>query len=101
MPAGEPPMSEEERRLRTRFGIAGILAGVLMMANGLWSIWSIHARGVNQGVLEQLQTEIDSRLAATKTVLTETEHLNQQASELNGRAAKIEATLRDAKNQKK
>jgi hypothetical protein len=81
--------------------VTAILFGVAMMINGALSI----AFGITGGagdaaiaqsdeVVARENTEIDARLAESKSDVEEGERLIQQASDLDARAAKIESSLR-------
>lgn len=95
---GAPPMPDEERSLRTRFAVTSIAVGVLMMTQGIWSLWSHHNREINNAVVAQVRADIDTRITETKAVIAEAEQLNQKTADLNARAAKIEETLRGKKS---
>ncbi len=91
---------EQDRALRTRFGVTAILVGVLAITNGVWGLVSTRSRNAENEALSQANAEIDSRLADAKAILDEVKQLSLQADELNERAAKIEVTLSNPSSSK-
>ncbi len=92
-----------DRALQTRVAVTAILFGVAMMINGLLSIaFGLTGRPGDAAIahLDEIvareNTEIDARLAESKSDLEESERLTQQANDLDQRAAKIEASLRQS-----
>ena len=84
---------EQDRALRTRFGLTAIVLGVLIVTNAVWGLISTRSRSAEDEALNQQNAEIDSRLTQTKSILDDVKRLRQKTSDLNERAVKIEATL--------
>jgi hypothetical protein len=90
-----------DRALQTRVAVTAILLGVAMMIDAVLSIaFGLTGRAGDAAIahLDEIvareNTEIDARLAESKSDVEESERLVKQANDLDERAAKIEASLR-------
>jgi hypothetical protein len=83
--------------LHKRFFRLAIVFAVLMLINGVLNISLMRSRHAKDERVANENGEIDSRIEESKNTVAATNDLLRQASELNERAAKIEAALGDSK----